>query len=183
MPGPTDEAWLRAELRADRRRRKWAPFKGEPERQCTATTRSGKRCRAPKAKRLDGTLNTVCRFHGGTPKSLEQEIRALEGYARYKRAQLRGIETKLALLKARLNSPRDMAADSIDPNGQLSLALNREGIDDTQSNRVVSGSSQSNSQARAIPEGAVQVGSTDRLAHIDTAQAEIGAATGRSDPQ
>lgn len=97
MGEPSERAWLQAELQVAAGRAKWRPGKHTDERTCTATTRAGRRCKAPRAKRQDGTLAPVCRMHGDHgAMSLEAQRRSLEQLIRFRSAQLRGAETKLA---------------------------------------------------------------------------------------
>jgi len=111
MPGPTDEAWLRAHTRAEKGRAKWRAFKGTPERQCTAKCRNGRRCLAPRLKRPDGTLAPTCRMHGSAPpKTLEAQALVLERLVKYRQAQADGARTSLARVREAMAKARSIEA-------------------------------------------------------------------------
>lgn len=124
MPGgPTDAAWTAAELRAAKARAKWRPSKHTDERRCTATTRAGAQCKAPRAKRQDGTLATVCRMHGDHgPMTLEAQARSLERLVKWRSAQLRGAETKLAAVLQAIERERVIGLGRV-PIGTESLGV------------------------------------------------------------
>lgn len=108
-------AHLRAELRVEKQRRKWRDRKHTPERQCTATTRKGKRCEAPRAPRDDGTLAPTCRVHGGSGwRSLESQARSLEALLRNQEKCVEGLKTKLAELREAVERERIMASTVVD---------------------------------------------------------------------
>lgn len=93
----SDAAWLRANLNAERLRRKHRPYKGSEERRCTARKRDGTQCRAPRTKRDDGTLFSVCRYHGGVePGTIKAKVRVMLSLENYLVARLAGLRTKLA---------------------------------------------------------------------------------------
>jgi hypothetical protein len=98
VPAPSDEAYLRAELNVERARRKWAPYKGDPERQCTASCKDGHRCRGQRARRPDGVLSHVCRFHGG---ARFPSLKSLLGFRKCIEKSLVGLDARiLSVLEA-----------------------------------------------------------------------------------
>jgi hypothetical protein len=151
-------AHLKAELAYERRKARWVPYKGDPERQCTATTRGDRRCKAPRAKRKDGTLATTCRFHGGVELSPEARVKALQGLVRLCEARLKGAQTKLALALEELKGVRDMGATSNDHTHMVtyghsaseSSALYSGPIEDSQCNQALSGGPPESSQATGL---------------------------------
>ena len=109
MPG-SDAAWLAAEIKAERNRRRLRPFKGSPERQCTARRRDGTQCKAHRVKKEDGTLYSTCRVHGSAYKTLEVQINCLVHFERLTRARLAGIVAKRAILEEQRERERNMAS-------------------------------------------------------------------------
>ena len=102
---------LQADLVFERRKARWAPYKGDPERQCTATSKqTKKRCKAPRLKRPDGSLAPTCRMHGGCLGSLESQERVLSKLVLVLEARLKGAKTKLALVRQAIDGARDMTA-------------------------------------------------------------------------
>lgn len=153
MPGPTEQAWLSSTLAHERAKARWRPYKGDPERQCTARCkRSNRRCRAPRLKRKDGTLSPTCRMHGGELGPLESQAKALRQLVAFRMLQAKGAQTKLDLvLKAievergisdRFASEKEVTAPSDYPSG----------IETSQENQALSDGSQTDSQTS--PDGA-----------------------------
>lgn len=155
-----DAAWTRAQLAHERGKARWAPYKGDPERQCTARCkRSTRRCKAPRLKRADGTLAPTCRMHGGELGSLESQARALERLVAFRLSQARGAHTKLALVREAIERERGIKGRLTSEKEVTSPVVYSGPIEESVELRALSGVSPESRQSSGPAELAEGVGS------------------------
>lgn len=84
QPQPSEEAFLRSEVEAEKARRRRRPPKGTEGRRCLFLRTDGRRCHVDRYVKKDGSLAPTCRTHGPkfrrarTPEERLRQLRRTE---------------------------------------------------------------------------------------------------------